>query len=128
MTDQEKMSEEAFDRIVEKAIARIPQEISRYLDNVVISVQPHPSEELLLEMGYGPDEELLGVFSGVPLSERNPTEPPLYPATIYLFQEPLEALGLSRDELVEEIEITVVHEIAHFFGFDEDDLETLGYG
>ena len=128
MTDQEKMSVEAFDRIVEKAIARIPQEISRHLDNVVISVQPHPSEELLLEMGYGSDEELLGVFSGVPLSERNPTEPPLYPATIYLFQEPLEALGLSREELIEEIEITLVHEIAHFFGFDEDDLETLGYG
>ena len=128
MTDQEKMTVEAFDRIVEKAIARIPQEISRYLDNVVISVQPYPSEELLLEMGYDPDEELLGVFSGVPLSERSLTEPPLYPATIFLFQEPLEALGLSREELVEEIEITVVHEIAHFFGFDEGDLETLGYG
>ena len=128
MTDQEKMTVEAFDRIVEKAIARIPQEISRYLDNVVISVQPYPSEELLLEMGYDPDEEMLGIFSGVPLSERSLTEPPLYPATIFLFQEPLEALGLSREELVEEIEITVVHEIAHFFGFDEGDLETLGYG
>lgn len=128
MTNQENMSAEVFDRIVEEAIARIPPEISRYLDNVVISVQSHPSEELLRKMGYGPDEELFGVFSGVPLSERNPTEPPLFPATIYLFQKPLEVLGLSREELIEEIEITVIHEIAHFFGFAEDDLEILGYG
>ena len=122
------MDARTFERIVEQAIARIPPELAGYLENVLIAVQPSPSPELLEEMGYAPDEMLFGLFTGVPLNERSPLDPPLYPATIYLFQEPLEGLGLSREELIEEIEITVVHEIAHFFGFDEDELDELGYG
>lgn len=123
-----KLSVEAFDRIVEQAISRIPPEFRKNLENVQIMVQPYPSRELLSEMGFSPDEELFGVFSGVPLTERSLTDPPLYPDTIYIFQEPLEAYCLSREELIKEIEITVVHEIAHFMGFDEDELDALGYG
>lgn len=123
-----RLSGEAFDRIVEQAIARIPVDLRRNLDNIVISVQPHPSRALLAEMGLSPDDELFGIFSGVPLTERSLTDPPLYPDTIYIFQEPLEAFCLSREELIKEIEITVVHEIAHFMGFADDVLETLGYG
>lgn len=128
MAAKAKLSAEAFDRIVEQAIARIPLEIRRHLDNVLISVQPRPSRELLTEMGYSPDEELFGLFTGVPLTERSQTDPPLYPDTIYIFQEPLEAFCRSREELIREIEITVVHEIAHFMGFGDDELEALGYG
>lgn len=123
-----KLSPEAFDRVIEQAISRIPQEIRRYLDNVLITVQPYPSPELLEELGFAPDEELFGVFLGVPLPERSPAEPPLYPDTIHIFQEPLEAFCRTREELIEEIEITIVHEIAHFVGFDDEDLESLGYG
>lgn len=126
--NQAKLSSEAFDRIVKQAIARIPREIRQHLDNVLISVQPHPSRELLAEMGFARDELLFGIFSGVPLTERSLTDPPLYPDTIYIFQEPLEAFCRSREELIEEIEITVVHEIAHFVGFGDDELEDLGYG
>jgi predicted Zn-dependent protease with MMP-like domain len=122
------MDAKSFARIVEQAIARIPPELAGYLDNVLITVQPSPPPDLLAEMGYAPDEMLFGLFTGVPLNERSLLDPPLYPATIYLFQEPLEGLGLSREELIEEIEITVVHEVAHFFGFDEEDLNELGYG
>ena len=122
------MDAKTFERIIEQAIARIPPELAGYLDNILITVQPSPSPEMLEEMGYAPDEILFGLFTGVPLNERSPLDPPLYPATIYLFQEPLEGLGLSRKELIEEIEITVVHEIAHYFGFDEDELDELGYG
>ena len=122
------MDAKTFERIIEQAIARIPPELAGYLDNILITVQPSPSPEMLEEMGYAPDEILFGLFTGVPLNERSPLDPPLYPATIYLFQEPLEGLGLSREELIEEIEITVVHEIAHYFGFDEDELDELGYG
>lgn len=125
---QAKLSAEAFDRVVKQAIARIPLEIRRYLDNVLISVQPHPSRELLAELGFPPDELLFGIFSGVPLTERSLTDPPLYPDTIFIFQEPLDAFCLSREELIEEIEITIVHEIAHFMGFGDDELEDLGYG
>jgi predicted Zn-dependent protease with MMP-like domain len=122
------LSPEAFDRVIEQAIARIPEEIRRYLANVVFSVQPRPSPELLAEMGFPPDEVLFGYFSGIPLTERSIADPPLFPDTIYIFQEPLEDYCRNRQELIEEIEITVVHEIAHFVGFDEGQLEELGYG
>jgi predicted Zn-dependent protease with MMP-like domain len=128
MRNTPKLSSEAFERIIARAIARIPPEISKHLDNVLITVQPRPSEELLEELGLPTDELLFGVFSGVPLTERSPANPPLYPDVIYIFQEPLESFCLNRRELIEEIEITVVHEIAHYIGFSDEDLENLGYG
>ena len=117
-----------FDGIVEKAIERIPLEMRRHLDNILISVQRRPSAEMLEELGLSPDETLFGVYWGVPLPERSITEPPLYPDTIFLFQEPLEAACSTRAELVEEIEITVAHEIAHALGLTDEDLDALGYG
>jgi predicted Zn-dependent protease with MMP-like domain len=123
-----RLSSDEFDRVVAQAIDRIPEELRGHLVNLVISVQPRPSGELLAEMGFAPDEELFGIFTGVPLTERSVTDPPLYPDTIQIFQEPLEAYCLDLEELIEEIEITVVHEIAHFLGFDDDQLEALGYG
>lgn len=123
-----KLSSAEFDQVVAQAIDRIPEELRRHLVNLVISVQPRPSGELLVEMGFAPDEELFGIFTGVPLTERSVIDPPLYPDTIQIFQEPLEAYCLSLEELIDEIEITVVHEIAHFLGFDDDQLEALGYG
>lgn len=122
-----KVSDREFDRIVKRAIRRIPDEIRCHLDNVMISVQKRPSEEILEEMGYEPDEPLLGVFQGVPLTERTVTAPPLFPDTIFLFQEPLEEMCRTPEELEEEIEITVVHEVAHFIGMDEERLAELGY-
>ncbi|MEE4135746.1 MAG: metallopeptidase family protein [Desulforhopalus sp.] len=123
-----RLSSAEFDRVVAQAIDRIPEELRGHLVNLVISVQPRPSGELLAEMGFAPDEELFGIFTGVPLTERSVTDPPLFPDTIQIFQEPLEAYCLDLEELIEEIEITVVHEIAHFLGFDDDQLEALGYG
>ena len=123
-----KLSTEAFARIVEQAVARVPETVRKHLDNILISVQPRPTAEMLAEMELGPDEPLFGIYWGVPLLERSLTDPPLYPDTIYIFQEPLEAFCTTREELMEEIEITVVHEIAHFVGFSDEDLEALGYG
>jgi predicted Zn-dependent protease with MMP-like domain len=79
-------------------------------------------------MEMGPDDTLFGLFQGVPLIERSVTSPPLYPDMIYLFQEPLEAICETLKELEEEIEITVVHEVAHFVGMTEERLAELGYG
>ena len=123
-----KLTTEAFARVVEQAIARIPEEIRRHLENILISVKQQPDTEMLEEMGLAADEPLFGIYWGVPLTERSLADPPLYPDTIYIFQQPLEAFCTSREELLEEIEITVVHEIAHLFGFSEADLEALGYG
>jgi predicted Zn-dependent protease with MMP-like domain len=122
-----KLSEEEFDRIVKRAIRRVPTEIRQHLDNIVISVRKHPSKKMLREMGIPSDEELFGVFEGVPLIERSVTSPPLFPDTILLFQEPLEQACETDEEIEEEIEITVVHEVAHFLGMSEERLAELGY-
>lgn len=121
------VSRKEFDRIVKRAIRRIPAEIRNHLDNILVSVQKRPSPELLEELGIPADETLFGVYQGTPLVERSVTEPPLFPDTIYLFQEPLLDACASIEELEEEIEITVVHELAHFLGFSEEDLAELGY-
>lgn len=122
-----KLSNEEFDRIVQRAIRRIPEEIRQHLDNIVISVRKRPSRRLLGDMDLPPDEPLLGVFEGVSLLERSVTDPPLYPDTIFLFQEPLQEMCETLEELEEEIEITVVHEVAHYLGMTEERLEELGY-
>lgn len=122
-----KLKDKEFDRIVKEAIGSIPEEIRRHLDNILIAVQKRPDPDMLAEMGYPPDEPLLGLYWGVPLNERTLGEPPLYPDTIYIFKEPLEEMCVTRKELEEEIEITVVHEVAHFLGMSEERLAELGY-
>ena len=114
--------------MVNRAIERIPPQIRRYLDNILITVQDRPSPELMEEMELDPNETLFGIYQGVPLNERSISEPPLYPDTIHIFKEPLETLCKTHEELEREIEITVVHEIAHFLGMSEERLAELGYG
>jgi predicted Zn-dependent protease with MMP-like domain len=123
-----KRSVKNFDRTVKRAIGRIPEEIRRHLDNVLISVRQRPSRKMLNDLGIPPDHPLLGLYVGTAMPERSALYPPLYPDTIYLFQEPLEDMCETADELEEQIEITVVHEIAHFIGISEDRLIELGYG
>jgi predicted Zn-dependent protease with MMP-like domain len=123
-----KLSQKEFDRIVKRAIGRISPEIRQHLKNVVISVRERPTRKMLREMGLQPDELLLGVYQGVSLIRRSVTSPPLFPDTIILFQEPLEETCETKEKLEKQIEITVVHEVAHFVGISEERLEELGYG
>lgn len=122
-----RISEKEFDRLVRRAIRRIPEEIRRYLDNMLITVQRRPSREILEEMDMAPDEPLLGIYWGIPLTERSVTSPPEFPDTVFLFQEPLEEMCETIEELETEIEITVVHEVAHAVGISEERLAELGY-
>ncbi len=117
-----------FDRLVQRAIRRIPREIRQHIDNLTISVRKRPGRALMEEMGLIGNRSLLGLFQGVPLTERSPTSPPLFPASIILFQEPIQEMCRTMDELEEQIEITLVHEVAHFIGMGEGRLSELGYG
>lgn len=123
-----KLSEQEFDRVVRRAVKRIPAEIREHMVNVLISVRKRPSREMLRQMGIPPGDSPLGLYTGASLAERSETYPPLYPDTILIFQEPLEEMCDTKEELEEQIEITVVHEIAHFIGMDEATLHDLGYG
>ncbi len=116
-----------FDDIVQRSIDLMPDEILEYLNNVLITVQERPSRELLEEMGLPPDEPLLGVYQGVALPDQSVFSPALYPDTIILFQGPIEEMCNTIEEIEKEIQVTIVHEIAHFFGIGDDRLAELGY-
>jgi predicted Zn-dependent protease with MMP-like domain len=123
-----KMNDDDFDSAVRLAIENIPEEIRQHLDNLVITVQKRPSRQMLRDLGIEQPKKLLGLFHGVPLTEHTVTSPPLFPHTIYLFQEALEEMCRTKEELVDQIEITVVHEVAHYVGMSEARLVELGYG
>jgi len=117
-----------FEDAVERALGMIPEMFRAQLNNMTIAVEDRPSRDLRREMDVPPGETLFGLFTGVPLPERSVIEPPLYPDVILIFREPLMAACQSREELEEEIAITVIHEVAHYMGLSEEQLEDLGYG
>jgi predicted Zn-dependent protease with MMP-like domain len=122
------LNEKEFDEIVSAAVARIPKEIMQYLKNVLISVRKRASREQLQKMNLSEGQQLLGMYDGVSLLDRSITNPPLFPDSIILFQEPLEEMCDTIEELKEQIELTIVHEVAHFLGMSEERLDELGYG
>ena len=123
-----RISREEFEDTVEKALEKIPEMFRAQLNNMTITVEDLPSQDLLREMEMPSDETLFGVFTGVPLPERSAAEPPLFPDVIIIFRKPLMAACDSFRELEEEIGITVMHELAHYLGLSEERLEELGYG
>lgn len=115
-----------FYEMVERALEGLPPELSALLDNVAIVVDDRPdlSTPLVVE---GSENTLYGLYEGVPLTERGWGYSGVLPDKITIFRAPLER-DFEPDELEEQVRITVVHEIAHYFGFDEDRLEELGWG
>jgi len=113
-----------FEELVERAMEGLPPEFSDLLDNVVVMVEDWPDRSTL--QSYGEDT-LYGLYEGVPLTERGSNYYGVMPDTITIFRGPLER-DFERDVLVEQVRVTVVHEIAHHFGFGEDRLEELGWG
>ena len=118
------MERSRFERLVRQAIESIPEEIRAYVDNVDLVVEDSPSRNQLASSLIRDDEYLLGLYEGVPLTERAEYGMVL-PDKITLFQETIEAVCSSDEEIVEEVRTTVVHEVAHHFGINDDRLEEL---
>jgi predicted Zn-dependent protease with MMP-like domain len=120
-----------FDQIrkeVTRILDRLPRRFREQLRNVEFVVEERPSIELLRAEGLDPRcDTLYGIYQGVPLPDRSSLDPPLLPDKITIFAEPLMQNFLDPEELRDEIRLTVLHEIAHYFGMDEDEVEDLGY-
>ncbi len=117
------LNHEEFETVVERAVSALPAWVHEALHNI----------DLLIEDEAGPDldpdgQGLLGLYVGIPLAERGEAAMGELPDVVYLFRKPHLALGLSGAELEAEIATTLIHEIAHYFGFDDDELERLGWG
>jgi predicted Zn-dependent protease with MMP-like domain len=106
-----------FDEHVRAALDELPHHLARALENLAVVVEEeHPD-----------DPDLFGLFQGVPLTERSSAEPPGPPNKISIYRRPLEESFADPDDLREEIRITVLHELAHYFGIEEERLAELGY-
>jgi len=116
------MARTEFEEIVARALDGVPVEIAAYLENVAVVVEDEPTEQELIDVGLDPAEEtLFGLYQGVALTDREQYGGVL-PDRIVIYRLPLLEACSDRAELVREIQDTVVHEIGHYFGLDEDDL------
>jgi predicted Zn-dependent protease with MMP-like domain len=109
----------AFEALVTEVLDALPDEMVEGLDNVVFLVEDEPPAD---------EPDLLGIYDGTPLTERGDAWAGSLPDRITIYRGPLQRMCEDRDELLDEIAITVVHEIAHHFGIDDDRLHELGWG
>lgn len=122
------VSKQRFGELVEEALRDLPEPFATHMETVRVEVRGRPTRKQLKEAGLEEDELLLGLYVGHPLTDRSVEMSGTLPDAIYIFQEDVELVSETERDLVEEVRITVLHEIGHFFGMDEDDLDDIGYG
>ena len=107
-----------FEGLVADALDAIPDDLARLMDNVIVMV----------EDGHPDEPDLLGLYEGIPLTERDDYGAFAMPDRVTVYRVPLCQMCATEDELVDQVTITVVHELAHHFGIDDDVLHDLGWG
>lgn len=112
---------EEFEALVKEALEGLPEEFAELLDNVAVMVEEEPDPEDLEAMGMDPDEELFGLYQGVPLSQRDSFYTAL-PDRVVIYRGPILRYCRSRREVIREVRDTVIHELGHHFGMEEDDM------
>jgi predicted Zn-dependent protease with MMP-like domain len=112
------MSAERFEQLVDRALAQIPAHLAEQVQNCVVVIEPRAAE---------PDRDLLGFYDGIPLSERDSWYSGVLPDRIVIYRDAILELCDGEQQVVDEVRITVWHEVAHYFGIDDDRLDELGY-
>lgn len=112
------MNRPSFEKLVEKSLQRLPRKFSDALRNIVVEVENEPSEDLLEDMGID-DGSLYGLYQGTPLTEREWNYGNMLPDRIVIYQRPIERDSRTDAEIEEIVLDTVMHEIGHYFGFDD---------
>lgn len=126
-----------FDAILDRQVEALPDHVAAVMEEMPLIVEDEPSGELLASMGMdAAGGDLCGLHEGVPITERSVEDTGLMPSQMMLFRGPIVRLAgyrvvagqpINRPELQRQIRITLLHEIGHHFGLDEDDLDRLGY-
>lgn len=116
-----RLTMDEFCELVAEVIADLPEHFHDWMENVVVDVELRPSRKVLQELGHESGHALMGLFQGQPITEQEYGR--RHPNRITLFKAPIEAICRSRDEVAYEIRRTVLHELAHHFGYSEEDLD-----
>jgi len=123
------VSKARFGELVEQALRELPPQFREHLEHVPVQIEMRPSVRLLRELGLEEDRLVFGLYQGPSLMDRSEIEGRGTPRPnhILIFQEDHELVAKNEQHLKDEVRKTVLHEIGHHFGMDEDDLERLGY-
>jgi predicted Zn-dependent protease with MMP-like domain len=123
MRVSEYLTRAELERVVGEALESLPKRFADLVENVLIAVEDEPTAEDLdgIEADADGDSEVLGIYRGVALTERT-HDMPLLPDEIAVFRGPINRVALTRDEAVEEVRETVMHELGHYFGLDDEDM------
>jgi predicted Zn-dependent protease with MMP-like domain len=124
---RDRRGQDDFGRALQKALSELPPMFHNALANVAVIVEEWPPDDLLVELDVSPDDTLYGFYHGVPLPERSVQDSGLLPDMISVYRGPLVEDFPDRSELCRQIRITLLHEIGHYFGMDEEELSRLGY-
>ncbi|MCP2501198.1 MAG: metallopeptidase family protein [Deltaproteobacteria bacterium] len=124
---RDRRGQDDFTGALRKALSELPPMFHEALANVAVVVEEWPPDDLLEELGVPPDDTLYGFYHGVPLPERSVQDSGLLPDKISVYRGPLMEDFPDRNELCRQIRITLLHEIGHYFGMDEEKLSRLGY-
>jgi predicted Zn-dependent protease with MMP-like domain len=114
-----------FEALVAEALASIPRRFKKAMHNIAIVVEDEPSPEMLAEMEIEPPDTLLGLYQGIPLTERSSSYGNTLPDRVLIFQGPHEREAEDEDDLVVAIGETLIHEIGHYFGLSEEQIEEI---
>ena len=122
------VSKAHFADLVERALAELPPQFAEFLEEVPVEIRDRSTPAQRRRAGVHRDDLLLGLYQGIPRTHRSVEHSGVAPDVIYVFQEDVELASDSEQDLVEQVRTTVLHEIGHHFGLDEDELDELGYG
>ena len=112
------MDRPSFEQLVKKALKRLPGKFRKHLHNISVEIEERPSPDLLADMGILRGT-LFGLYQGVPLTERGWSYGNVLPDRIVIYQRPIEQAAVSAGDIEEIVSDTVIHEIGHYFGFDD---------
>jgi predicted Zn-dependent protease with MMP-like domain len=119
------MTRDRFRQLVDEALGTIPEEFREAMHNIAIVVEDAPSPAKLEEVGIEPPDTLFGLYEGVPLTERGWADGNALPDKITLYQQPIEDASADEDDIVVGIGETLIHEIGHYFGLSEEEIEEI---
>jgi predicted Zn-dependent protease with MMP-like domain len=122
------MTRKQFEAVAERALLRLPRAFKEKLANIVVVVEDWPDDETLEEMGIEPPDTLYGLYQGVDLTHRDSTYGNVLPDTVTIYQGPIEEDCETEEEMAEVIRDTVVHEIGHYFGLDDETMHRIEDG
>lgn len=121
------MTDVEFEEVVQDALASIPEGFTHYLQEVAVDIEDEPDEVTCRELRLRSPRQLLGLYRGTPLTRRHVEQSGRFPDRIVIYQRNLERMCRTREQMIDQIRRTVLHEVGHHFGLNEKQLRDLGF-